>query len=101
MVESNIYKLIRNIENRPELYLGNRKLTSLYFFINGYLLRCIELDDFHSQKIKDFHGWIRDETGVEIDNWKDNLLADSNNDEEKALMKFFFFINKFYSEIAS
>jgi hypothetical protein len=90
-----IFEDLENIKVRPEMYLGAKNLTFLYHFINGYLLKSIDVNDEESQRIRDLHFWLPKRTGVEIENWLQNLLIKANFDEEKALELFFQYIEIF------
>lgn len=95
----NIFESLEAIKIRPELYLGAKKLTYLYHFINGYLFKSLELEDEVSSKIRELHFWLPEKTGVDSENWCDNLLTKSDNDEEKALDLFFQYLEIFKKEI--
>jgi hypothetical protein len=95
----NIFESLDVIKIRPELYLGAKKITYLYHFINGYLFKSLELDDEVSSKIRELHFWLPSKTGVDVENWRENLLIKSDNDEEKALDLFFQYLKVFREEM--
>lgn len=96
---NNVFELLENIKIKPELYLGSKKLTYLYHFVNGYLFRSMDIGDEKSLKIKELHFWLPSKTGVDIENWCENLLVKSSNDEEKALDLFFQYLKIFKEEM--
>lgn len=95
----NIFELLDDIKIRPELYLGAKKITYLYHFINGYLFKSLELGDEVSSQIRELHFWLPTKTGVDVENWRENLLIKSDNNEEKALDLFFQYLNVFREEM--
>lgn len=97
----NIFETLEDIQIKPELYLGAKNLTYLYHFINGYLWRSMDLNDNESCKIRDFHFWLPKKTGVDVENWLQNLLIKANFDEEKAIVLFFEYIKVFRKETAN
>lgn len=97
----NIFEALNVIKVRPEMYLGAKNLTFLYYFINGYLFKSIDINDEESQKIRELHFWLPERTGVEIENWLQNLLIKANFDEEKALELFFQYLELFIKETPS
>jgi hypothetical protein len=94
----NIFEVLNIIKVKPEMYIGAKNLTFLYHFINGYLFRNIDMDDEESQRIRELHFWLPRKTGVEIENWLQNLLIKADFDEEKALELFFKYIEIFTQE---
>jgi hypothetical protein len=95
----NIFESLDVIKIRPEFYLGEKKITYLYHFINGYLFKSLELGDEISSKIRDLHFWLPAKTGIDIENWRENLLIKSDNNEEKALDLFFQYLKVFKEEM--
>ena len=91
----NIFTVLNDLENKPELYLGNQKLSCLYHFMNGYLLKCVNVDDNDSMRFREFHIWIKNKLNSPKNNWCEIILEDSNYNEKKALKKFFDYIVEF------
>lgn len=95
----NIFDTLEDIKVKPELYLGAKNLTYLYHFINGYVFRSMDMNDYNSSKIREFHFWIPKKTGIDVENWLQNLLIKTNHNEEKAVDLFFQYIKIFTEEI--
>jgi len=92
---NNIFSLIDEIKKRPELYIGSKEITHLYHFINGYIYRDFEYNEDLCSKFKKFHFWLPKMTGVDDENWKNNLLIFSDFNEVKALNLFFLYFEKY------
>jgi hypothetical protein len=94
-----IFDTLEEIKIKPEMYLGAKKLTYLYHFINGYLCKSMDVNDNESPKIRELHFWLPKKTGINVDNWLQNLLIKANFDEEKAIDLFFHYVKIFIEEI--
>ncbi|MGV7108098.1 hypothetical protein [Flavobacterium sp. U410] len=94
----NIFQVLYDLKRKPELYLGALNLTYLYFFINGYLFRISDTSDSCSEKIRELHFWLPNKTGIENENWLQNLLLAANYNEEEALKLFFHYLDIFLKE---
>lgn len=95
----NIFEALDVIELKSELFLGEKNISYLYHFINGYLFRSVDLDDELSPKIRRLHFWLPSQTNIDVENWRENLLIKSDNDEEKAFDLFFQYLKVFREEI--
>ncbi len=96
---NNIFELIEFIQKRPGMYIGNNTITSMETFLNGYIfasdINNLNLDIY--PKFWYFHEWVKEHYNwfESTAGWKNIILAESNNDEEKALNVFFELIAKF------
>jgi len=95
----NIFDALNAIKIKPELYIGEKNLTYLYHFINGYNFKGMATEDIISGNyIQDLHFWLPEKTGIKIENWLQNLLLKAGLNEEKALLLFFEYLEIFKTE---
>jgi len=95
----NIFDALNAIKIKPELYIGAKNLTYLYHFINGYNFKSMTTEDMISGNyIRELHFWLPEKTGIEIENWLQNLLLKAELNEEKALLLFFDYLEIFKTE---
>jgi hypothetical protein len=96
-----LFKLFEAIKHKPEMYLGNRSISSLYLCICGYslalLIHGISED---GPTINDFQEWlyIKLEKPDSGKNWKTLILEEKENDEEKAFDYFFLLIKEYLDQ---
>lgn len=96
-----IFDLIdtEDFRNRTAVYIGDKKITALKSFIDGYFYATwtndIQVDD--NIKFDDFHDWVATQF-----NWKEStagwhriILQECNGNEELAIDKFFELYDKF------
>lgn len=96
---ANIYTIIDQIRPRPAMYLGRLSVTSLENFLSGY---AIALQEFNIEMTEtpsfyDFHDWVAMKLGYyeSTGGWCRMLLEAENQDEEKALERFFLYLDEF------
>jgi uncharacterized protein (DUF433 family) len=92
-----IYELIERIRPRPALYLGSRSISRLDSFLTGY--RCA-LDDLKVNGTPSFwyfHDWVAMKLGAYASTagWCHLLLESMDGDEDKALDRFFSYLDEF------
>lgn len=91
---NNLYDILKFLEKRPEMYLGNRNLSSLYNFIIGYE-QCCFIHKIPKEQIFPpfyyFHEWTRTKYNFEgsANGWKSMILEKNDHDEEKSFEEFF------------
>ncbi len=85
---------------RTAMYIGDNKISTLKSFIDGveYAMDVYEiekespLEGFHDW-VADYYGWYESTAG-----WKNVILRESGESEERALKEFFSLYDKFLSE---
>jgi hypothetical protein len=98
----NIFEIIELIKWRPGLFIGNRKITTLWDFLKGYEM-ALRLNKFQEKSFPDFalfSTWIKGRIKSEFDlsaGWYYHLLKFFKDDEEKAFEYFFELIEEFKS----
>jgi hypothetical protein len=89
--------LINGMKIRPQMYFGDKKLSSLYHFINGYDL-ALKLNNCEplTPSIYDFNCWIAKKYKAGLSsNFYSVLIQECNNNEEEALTLFFELFEEF------
>lgn len=92
------YNWLDVIRQRPAMYLGDSTITTFKGYFYGYL----EGSKLWNNKkvvaeLRKFHDWVAMRLGYfeSTSGWKNMLLKSENGDEEKALKKFFVFLDEF------
>lgn len=95
----NIYELIDKIRLRPALYIGNHSVTRLNSFLHGYVcaLHDFKIEMTEKPQFHNFHDWVamRLNRYEGTSGWCNMLLKAENGDEEKALERFFVYLDEF------
>ena len=97
-----IYQLIESdhFRTKPNLYIGDRNITTLYNFLNGafFALKIHEVESRESEPdFRKFHDWVADHYNwfESTAGWKNIILKECDGDEEKALDVFFNLYDEF------
>ncbi|WP_269236593.1 hypothetical protein [Flavobacterium flavigenum] len=89
----NLYTLLELIREKPYLYIGDKKLSTLYYNINGYILNTThnEINENLIPKWDTFNDFIAKELNyAESTSGYCRMILERNNfDEEKALIEFY------------
>ena len=96
----NLFEVLDYVKYRPVLFLGDKKITTLWHFIGGYQFS-FSLNKIKEKSFPDFawfstwiKGRIKTEYGLAA-GWKHHLLSTYDNDEELAFNKFFQHLEEF------
>ncbi|MEZ0128929.1 hypothetical protein AB9T88_03725 [Flavobacterium sp. LBUM151] len=100
---SNLYSLLDLIRDKPELYIGNKSLTTLYNNINGYNLCCF-VNNIKEDLIPDwaeFHDFVAFQLNYSesTSGYRNMILEKNNFDEEKSLKAFYYLLDLFKDSI--
>lgn len=104
----NIENLIKKIELRPAMYVGNPSLEAIFHFVNGYLYNNIEAnraDNVDMAFKNSFHEWVKvnleKDYLVKFDEQRNCVFYINQifQDTEQRINAFFSLSNKFFSEI--
>ncbi len=95
----NIYEFLARINERPGLYLGEKSITALRGFFDGYITAYLENDliiDWGKPSFRGFNDWVADYFHYKESTagWKNILLWKLGN-EEKAFDQFFLLLEKY------
>ncbi len=96
----NIYEMLDFIKERPSMFIGDNKITSLRTFLDGYQLsnRLHNIqDELIFPPFYYFHRWVQLHFKSELSTagYSHIMLQNNNNDEEKSLNSFFSVIDDF------
>lgn len=101
-LDVSLFRLLeqKKFREKTGMYISESKISTLYGFILGYwtAIEYLEVEIFENEPtfekfnewIADYFGWKESTTG-----WKNIILAESENDERKALTEFFKLYDKF------
>lgn len=98
----NVIELIREMKDRPAMYIGRHSIFCLKAYIDGWHSRNID-EDVQMEVLNEFSLWL---DGLFFNNsertcsWCEFLYWMSANDESKALDKFFILFEQFLAEKA-
>ncbi len=87
-----LYDLIRNIQKRPAMYLGQPSISHLRTFLAGYFLACHQLGKPETEQEKhfsNFQTWIQQKFKITSSQSWDKIILFFSQDEYKALEQFF------------
>lgn len=100
LMVQDIYSLLEKMKVRPGMYLGNSKISSMDNFLNGFNFA----EMITGKRLKKefppfwyFHEWVMDKYkyNESTAGWKNIILTENENNEEKALQIFFDMIEEF------
>jgi hypothetical protein len=97
---NNIYDLIELMKQKPAMYMGDNKISTMRTFLDGYKFSSM-VHNIKSEKVFPpfwyFHEWAKEKYNwfESTAGWKNIILEENNNDEEKALETFFAMIDEF------
>ncbi|QHT70576.1 hypothetical protein GXP67_29950 [Rhodocytophaga rosea] len=99
-----IYNLLEKIKERPSMYLGEKRISSLRTFIDGYTFGLWEYNIQTEEETPPFvllHKWVAKKFGwgQTSAGWNTILLNENLGDEEKALDQFFEILPEFMNVI--
>jgi hypothetical protein len=89
--------LLQHVRDKPGMYLTSPKLLYLHIFLTGY---CIAIGqnslDNHDPFLESFNDWFSQKTnGDRYTIWYPSILEECNNSEEKALLRFWEYLEEF------
>jgi hypothetical protein len=93
-----LYDLIRNIQKRPAMYLGQPSISHLRAFLAGYFFARHQLGEPETDREKhfaNFQTWIQEKFNITSSQSWDKIILFFSQDEHKALEQFFELFNEF------
>jgi hypothetical protein len=93
-----LYDLIRNIQKRPAMYLGQPSITHLRTFLAGYFFARHQLGEPETEQEKqfvNFQSWIQEKFKITSSQSWDKIILFFSQDEHKALEQFFELFDEF------
>ena len=93
-----LYDLIRNIQKRPAMYLGQPSILHLRTFLAGYFFARHQLGESETTQEKqfsNFQAWIQEKFKITSSQSWDKIILFFSQDEYKALEQFFELFDEF------
>ena len=93
-----LYDLLRNIEKRPAMYLGQPSISQLRAFLSGYFLAKKQMGTAESAQEKhfsNFQSWIEQKFSIASSQSWDKIILFFSQDEHKALERFFVLLEEY------
>jgi hypothetical protein len=94
-----LYDLIRNIQKRPAMYLGQPSIIHLRTFLAGYFFARRQLGTPQTEQEKQFskfQTWILQKFNIPSSQSWDKVILFFSQDEHAALEQFFKLFNEFF-----
>lgn len=100
---NHIYEFLQAVRKRPWMWIGEKSLTKLWIFLDGFYSGMSFGNKFDTKKFfsTEFNEWVDQKVELENSNssgWVLNILRKTNNDEELAYDLFFALLEEFKSE---
>ena len=92
------YDLIRNIQKRPAMYLGQPSISHLRTFLAGYFFARHQLEQPETDQEKhfsEFQTWVQQRFKVTSSQSWDKVILFFSQDDQKALEQFFELLEEF------
>lgn len=96
-----LYDLIRNIQKRPAMYLGQTSITNFQSFLAGYFFARHQLGEPETEQEKhfvNFEPWIQQKFKITSSQSWDKIILFFSQDEHQALERFFELFDEFSTE---
>lgn len=93
--------LLQDVRQRPGMYLMDRNLVSLVKFITGYRFGFINTETGRKDRfIEFFDDWFQKKKNIPSSEiWYVSILEECNNSGEKALERFWQYLNEFSKQV--
>ncbi|MBE9019411.1 hypothetical protein C7Y66_10635 [Chroococcidiopsis sp. CCALA 051] len=96
-----LYDLIRNIQKRPAMYLGQASVSNLRTFLAGYCFARRQLgipQTSQEQRFAEFPIWIQQKFNLTSNQTWDRIVMFFSQDDRAALEQFFQLFDEFVHE---
>ena len=93
-----LYDLIRNIQKRPAMYLGQADLTHLGAFLAGYFFARRQsgiAETQQEQEFAEFQNWVEKKFNVSYSQPWEKIIRFFSPDETTSLQQFFILFHEF------
>lgn len=95
---NSIRELIKEMERRPEIYIGERSLSLLNAFINGWIYRN-EASVIDINLLANFQDWIQKKYQITSSHSWARIISFHSSSDYKAFDRFFNLFNEFLEEL--
>lgn len=93
-----LYDLLRQIQNKPGMYIGTPSIRNLYMFLNGYQFARRQLKlplSTQEQEFRVFQPWLQEELNTKTSVSWCELILEQSSDDADAFTNFFTFWQTF------
>ena len=89
--------LLKYVKNKPGMFLTSPKLLNLHIFLTGYRIAIGRVcPDNHDRFLALFNDWFSQKiNGDKFTMWYPSIMEECNNSEEKALLRFWEYLEEF------
>lgn len=99
MIKNNLYSFLDLIREKPQFYIGDQKLSTLYNNINGYRMYCLHnnIEENLNPNWNEFHDFVAKKLNYSesTSGYKNMILENNAHDEYKSLQNFYELIDNF------
>lgn len=89
--------LMRDLRNRPAIYLGRRSLTCLLSFLDGVSYACARSDDSPEGELMRFQEWLRQKYNIHTTQGIERIVRFHSIDDRDAFDLFWVLYDEFRS----
>lgn len=93
-----LYEKLKQIKQRPQMYIKRKSLSYLKAYIDGYITRQLEIDNNYRSSFDDFGKFLENYYKTNISRSWDEIINFYNESEEEAFEKFYELLDKFLLE---
>ena len=95
---SDLYELIRQIKNKPGLFIGSPSVSSLFMFLNGYRFARRQMNlsiSAQEQEFQEFQPWLQERYAIKSTHSWSQMILFHSIDERDAFERFFILFDEF------
>lgn len=90
-----IYRILKEIKKRPGMYLGEKSITRLRNFLDGYLISKHDMDKNYNTSFYKFASFVGEYYDDSSNKGWNRIILENSEDEAKAVDIFYELIDKF------
>lgn len=95
---SDLFELLRQIKNKPGLYIGSPSISNLFMFLNGYRFARRQMNlavSVQEQEFQEFQPWLQEKLALKSTHAWSQLILLHSIDERDAFDRFFVLLDEF------
>jgi hypothetical protein len=96
-----LYQVLRELQVRPSMFLGQCSITRLRSFLDGYRSARADLGlqtTSQEKEFSKFQAWVQEKYQVMSSHGWDSIILSNSADEQEALQLFFSLLQQFQQE---
>jgi hypothetical protein len=96
-----LYQVLRELQVRPGMFLGQCSITRLRSFLDGYRSARVDLGlqaTSQENEFSKFQAWVQEKYQVTSSHGWDSIILSNSADEQEALQLFFSLLQQFQQE---